>query len=70
MRIIELFDEANIVLNNEESELFEFLNVHKTVTKRDLSPRQLYLIDSLVNKNLVIRKKINGNLAYSISSRI
>jgi len=70
MRVLELFDSPNIVLNNEESELLEFLNVHQTVTKRDLSPRQLYLIDGLINKNLVIRKRIDGNIAYSISSRV
>lgn len=70
MRILELVDNPNVVLNNEESELLEFLQVYQTVGKRDLNPRQLYLIDSLVQKNLVIRKKINGNTAYSISKRI
>lgn len=70
MRILELVDSPNIVLNNEESDLLEFLQVHQIVGKRDLNPRQLHLIDSLVQKNLVIRKKIDGNTAYSVSKRI
>lgn len=70
MRIIELFDSPNIVLNNEESDLLEFFNVHQRLTKKDLSPRQLYLVDNLISKNLITRKKIDGNITYSISSRV
>lgn len=70
MRIIEITDQPSIVVNNEEEKLLEFLYMHDKVGKQDLTERQQYLIDNLVNKNLVIRKVIDGTTTYFVSPRI
>ena len=70
MRLIEIFDQIAVPVNNEEDKLLENLYLYDYVTKEDLSERQLYLIDSLVNKNLVIRKVVDGTVTYFVSPRI
>lgn len=70
MRILEIENRPSMVLNNEENALFEYIQFRQSVEKRDLDPRQQMLANQLVNKDLVIRRKINGNITYTISSRI
>lgn len=69
MRIVDLFERPSLVINNEESALLEYVVANKQVTKSDLDPRQQYLIDQLVNKNLIIRKVVNGTSTYSVTKR-
>jgi hypothetical protein len=70
MRIVEIENRPSIVLNNEETELFEYIQFRSAVVKKELDPRQQYLVNQLVNKDLVIRRKVNGNITYTISPRI
>jgi len=70
VRILEIENGPNIVLNNEESAIFEYIQYHQSVEKKDLDPRQQLLANQLVNKSLIVRRKINGNITYFISSRI
>lgn len=70
MRIIEITNQPAVVINNEEEDLLRLLHLHEQITKKQLSDRQKYLIDSLVNKNLVIRKVIDGTTTYIVSPRI
>lgn len=70
MRIIEIENQPSIVLNNEETALFEYIQFHQAIEKRELDPRQQLLANQLVNKDLVIRRKVNGNITYTISPRI
>lgn len=69
VRIIDLFERPSVVINNEESALLEYIIANQQVTKKDLNERQLYLVDQLVNKNLIIRKTINGISTYSVTKR-
>lgn len=70
MRIIEVENRPSIVLNNEETALFEYIQFHRSIEKKDLDPRQQLLANQLVNKDLVIRRKVNGHITYTISTRI
>jgi len=70
MRIIEIENRPGVVLNNEETELFEYIQFHTSVIKKDLDPRQQYLVNQLVNKDLIIRRKIDGNITYIVSPRV
>lgn len=70
MRIIDLFNQPSVPVNNEEDKLLENLYLYDHVVKNDLSERQQYIIDSLVNKNLVIRKVVDGTVTYFVSPRI
>lgn len=69
VRVVDLFERPSIVINNEESALLEYILANQQVTKKDLNERQLYLVDQLVNKNLIIRKTINGISTYSVTKR-
>lgn len=69
VRVIDLFERPSVVINNEESALLEYILANQQVTKKDLNERQLYLVDQLVNKNLIIRKTINGISTYSVTKR-
>lgn len=69
VRVVDLFERPSVVINNEESALLEYILANQQVTKKDLNERQLYLVDQLVNKNLIIRKTINGISTYSVTKR-
>lgn len=70
MRIVEITDRPSIALNNEENELFEYIQLHQSIEKAKLDDRQQYLVNHLVNKDLVVRKIKDGKVFYNISSRV
>lgn len=69
MRIIDLFERPSVIINNEESSLLEYIIANRSVTKEDLNERQQYLVDQLVNKNIIIRRTTNGISTYSVTKR-
>ena len=70
MKIIELLNAPNVVITNEEQEVLDLISMVETVKKTQLDPRQLLLVDSLVKKDILIRKVSNGTVSYKISSRV
>lgn len=70
MKIVELLQRPNIMVTNEELDLLDKLKEGKTLTKKDLDQRELYLIDQLVHKDLVVRKIKNESIEYTISARV
>lgn len=70
MKIIELLQRPSVVVTNEELDLLETLKDRGSLNKKDLEPREIYLIDQLVNKNLVVRKNQNESIVYTVSKRV
>lgn len=70
MKIIELLQRPSVVVTNEELDLLDILKEHKVLDKKDLSVRQIYLMDQLVHKDLAVRKQKDGSIIYTISSRV
>lgn len=68
MKIVELINSITIPITNEESDLLLKL-VDEPVSKLDLDPREKELASSLVNKGLLIRKNIDGEIKYFNRSR-
>jgi hypothetical protein len=58
MRIVELTQHLNVAITNEEAELLDkFDETQPVMARRELDLRQKTLADSLVNKNILLRKK-------------
>jgi hypothetical protein len=70
VKIIELLQRPSVVVTNEELDLLETLKDRGSLNKKDLEPREIYLIDQLVNKNLVVRKNQNESIVYTVSKRV
>jgi len=70
VKIIELLQRPGVVVTNEELDLLETLKDRGSLDKKDLKPREIFLIDQLVNKNLVIRKNQNESIVYTVSKRV
>ena len=66
MKIIELLQRPSVPVTNEELELLDKLRESQTLTKKD----ELYLMDQLIHKDLVIRKIKNESIEYTISARV
>jgi hypothetical protein len=70
VKIIELLQRPGVVVTNEELDLLETLKDRGSLDKKDLKPREIFLIDQLVNKNLVVRKNQNESIVYTVSKRV
>lgn len=68
--MLEITGRPSISLNNEENDLFEYIQMQQSVEKNKLDSRQQYLVNQLVNKDLVVRKIKDGKVFYNISTRV
>ncbi len=68
MKIVELINSITIPITNEESDLLSKL-ANESVSKSDLDLREREVASSLVNKGLVIRKNVDGQIKYYNRSR-
>ena len=68
MRFIEILNKIQIPVTNEEQCVLERIQNKGTVSKNDLTEREQYLANQLVNKSIIIRKKHHGNIIYKKSS--
>ena len=66
MKIVELTKhKIQIPINNEESELLEKFNEGQQVRRKELSEREIYIANQLVNKDILLRKTHDGKTTYS-----
>lgn len=68
MKTVEITAGVNVYVNGEEQEVLERIESAGTVAKSDLTERECYLANMLVQKSIVTRKKINGKLYYRARS--
>ena len=65
MRIVELINSLQMPITNEESDLLKKFNDTREVPKRGLSEREQYIAGKLVERDVLIRRKIEGKIVYS-----
>ena len=70
MKIVEVTSGLTTAITNEEADvLIQFDHDTPTLSKSDMSDRQIMLANQLVNKNLLIRKNDNGKIFYKKPTR-
>ena len=69
MKIVEVFGKFNIAINNEENELLERFNKKEILKKQELTEHEQLIANQLVNKDLLIRKNIDGTITYKRPTR-
>lgn len=57
MKIVELVNNITIPISNEESELLKKFTESEGVKKSDLDDREQHVANSLVHKDILLRKK-------------
>lgn len=63
MKIVELLNNIKLPISNEEYTLYRSFQTGQRA-KKDLSPREQYLANQLVNKDLLTRINENGKIHY------
>lgn len=64
MRIVELLNKIKLPINNEEADLLREFDDRSELHKADLDPRQQYIANQLVNKDVLRRIRENGRITY------
>jgi hypothetical protein len=64
VRIVELLNKITLPINNEEADLLREFDDQSEVHKADLDPRQQYIANQLVNKDVLRRIRENGRITY------
>jgi len=66
MKIVELLNNIQIPLSNEEADVLAKFSSSTQILKSELSQREQLIANTLVEKNVLHRKKSDGGkLAYS-----
>lgn len=64
MKIVELLNNINIAITNEEADILGKFAAESSIDKKDLTPREQVLANSLVNKDILTRKNEQGHITY------
>jgi hypothetical protein len=64
MKIIELLNAIKLPITNEENEVLSKFDESETILKSELEPREQLLANSLVNKDVLKRKNVDGKVTY------
>ena len=64
MKIVELVNKIRLPITNEEADVLGQFSSCKKIAREDLSPRQLLVANSLVNKDVLFRKNEDGKIYY------
>jgi hypothetical protein len=64
MKIIELVNNLTIPITNEESDVLGRFYDKKQILRKDLNEREVAVANSLVNKDVLVRRNQNGQITY------
>jgi DNA-binding protein H-NS len=65
MKTIEIMGHILVPLTNEETELYQRIGTFENgVTRQELTEREVYLANQLVNKNALYRLNRDGSIKY------
>ena len=64
MKIVELTSKVQIPLTNEESDILGRFENNNKISKKDFNPREQYLANNLVTKDILMRHKKDGDIYY------
>ena len=67
MRFVEFKNGLITYVNGEEFDMLKMFAENKAVNKKDLSERELAVVNNLVNKEIIIRRKKNESITYRVS---
>lgn len=65
MKIIELLNKVQLPITNEEADLLLKFNEQEKIARKELSEREIYIANQLVNKDVLLRKVNDGKTTYS-----
>jgi len=66
MKIVELTKHGvSMPITNEEAELLSKFYELSTIPRRNLTEREIYIANQLVNKDMLIRKVADGKTTYT-----
>ena len=68
MRFLEFKKGISVAITNEEQEILEKIRDQGDISKKKLSEREQVIANQLVNKNMIVRKKVNDDITYRKSS--
>lgn len=70
MKIVEITGNLSVALTNEEADLLlSFKGDGATKLKSELSERQVWIANGLINKNVLRRTQEDGRIAYKRTDR-
>jgi hypothetical protein len=64
MKIVELVNKIRIPITNEEADVLGQFDQNKQIAKEDMTARQSYIANQLVNKDVLFRKNDDGKIYY------
>ena len=67
MRFVEFKNGLITYVNGEEFDMLKMFAENKAVNKKDLSERELAVVNNLVNKEIIIRRKQHESITYRVS---
>ena len=65
MKIIELVNNITVPITNEENDVLGKFYDKKQILRKDLNEREIAVANSLVNKDVLVRRNQDGKIAYS-----
>lgn len=65
MKIVELVNKIKLPITNEEADLLGKIVDKKQIYKKDLQEREIVLANHLVNKDVLLRIKNNGQIYFT-----
>ena len=64
MKIVELVNKIRLPITNEEADVLGRFDQDPKIEKSDLTPRQHFIANQLVNKDILFRKNNDGKIYY------
>jgi hypothetical protein len=65
MKIVEIAGgKLQLPITNEEAEVLEKFKTHP-IERRELTEREIYIANQLVNKDVLLRRNQDGKISYS-----
>jgi hypothetical protein len=69
MRFLEFSRGPSTYITNEEQDLLHHVDANGVVYKKKLSEREAEIANRLVNRDLLLRKRIDDQITYQRSSK-
>tara|TARA_B100001094_G_C17610288_1_gene520941 strand:- start:128 stop:358 length:231 start_codon:yes stop_codon:yes gene_type:complete len=69
MRFVEFANSHNVVITNEEQDILQQVINDGSIEKKKFSERDAQIANQLVNKDLLLRKKVDDQITYSPQPR-
>lgn len=65
MKIVELLNNVNVVINNEQADLLGRFDHETKILKNSLNEREQLIANQLTQQDVLLRRNENGQITYS-----